>query len=140
MRCTKLNGHNPSVLLQGTIKVKYIYNTDITACQVATPPQELTCHMGSHSVTCHSAEVIFPASSLVTGSLEGSFTPNALQYCALRCRVVTQPHGNECGNSGVSEPLISESRLFHRGLGRPEILWATLIGYGVAGFFSWKHL
>ena len=27
---------------------------------VATPLRELTCHMGSHSVTCHPAEVTFP--------------------------------------------------------------------------------
>ena len=25
-----------------------------------SPLQELTCHMGSHSVTCHPAEVTFP--------------------------------------------------------------------------------
>jgi len=29
-------------------------------CNVATPLRELTCHMGSHSVTCHPAEVTFP--------------------------------------------------------------------------------
>jgi len=28
--------------------------------KVATPLRELTCHMGSHSVTCHPAEVTFP--------------------------------------------------------------------------------
>ena len=27
--------------------------------EVATPLLELTCHMGSHSVTCHPAEVTF---------------------------------------------------------------------------------
>ena len=27
--------------------------------KVATPLRELTCHMGSHSVTCHPAEVTF---------------------------------------------------------------------------------
>jgi len=26
-----------------------------------SPLRELTCHMGSHSVTCHPAEVTFPA-------------------------------------------------------------------------------
>ena len=28
--------------------------------KVATPLRELTCHTGSHSVTCHPAEVAFP--------------------------------------------------------------------------------
>ena len=28
--------------------------------RVATPLRELTCHTGSHSVTCHPAEVTFP--------------------------------------------------------------------------------
>ena len=28
--------------------------------KVATPLRELTCHVGSHSVTCHPAEVTFP--------------------------------------------------------------------------------
>jgi len=28
--------------------------------KVATPLRDLTCHMGSHSVTCHPAEVTFP--------------------------------------------------------------------------------
>ena len=31
--------------------------------RVATPLRELTCHMESHSVTCHPAEVSFPPSS-----------------------------------------------------------------------------
>ena len=29
-------------------------------CSIDTPLRELTCHMGSHSVTCHPAEVTFP--------------------------------------------------------------------------------
>jgi len=33
----------------------------IAVCATSTAPlRELTCHMGSHSVTCHSAEVTFP--------------------------------------------------------------------------------
>jgi len=35
-------------------------NKCIAVRTVATPLQELTCHMGSHSVTCHLAEVTFP--------------------------------------------------------------------------------
>jgi len=31
-----------------------------TECNIATPLRELTCHTGSHSVTCHPAEVTFP--------------------------------------------------------------------------------
>jgi len=34
-------------------------NKCIAVCKVATPLRELTCHMGSHSVTCHPAEVTF---------------------------------------------------------------------------------
>jgi len=30
-----------------------------SSSQHASPPLELTCHMGSHSVTCHPAEVKF---------------------------------------------------------------------------------
>ena len=32
----------------------------IAVRKVATPLRELTCHVGSHSVTCHPAEVTFP--------------------------------------------------------------------------------
>jgi len=28
--------------------------------EIATPLEEITCHMGSHSVTCHPAAVTFP--------------------------------------------------------------------------------
>jgi len=33
----------------------------IAVCATSTTPlRELTCHMGSHSITCHPAEVTFP--------------------------------------------------------------------------------
>jgi len=35
-------------------------NKCIAVRKVATPLRELTCHMGSHGVTCHPAEVTFP--------------------------------------------------------------------------------
>jgi len=35
-------------------------NKCIAVRKVATPLRELTCHVGSHSVTCHPAEVTFP--------------------------------------------------------------------------------
>jgi len=35
-------------------------NKCIAVRKVATPLRELICHMGSHSVTCHPAEVTFP--------------------------------------------------------------------------------
>ena len=35
-------------------------NKCIAVRKVATPLRELTCHMGSHSVTCHPAEMTFP--------------------------------------------------------------------------------
>jgi len=37
-----------------------LHNKCIAVRKVATPLRELTCHMGSHSVTCHPAEVTFP--------------------------------------------------------------------------------
>ena len=37
-----------------------VSNKCIAVRTVATPLRELTCHMGSHSVTCHPAEVTFP--------------------------------------------------------------------------------
>ena len=37
-----------------------VSNKCIAVRKVATPLQELTCHIGSHSVTCHPAEVTFP--------------------------------------------------------------------------------
>ena len=39
--------------------VKLSYNC-IAVREVATLLRELTCRMGSHSVTCHPAEVTFP--------------------------------------------------------------------------------
>jgi len=41
-------------------RVTVISNKCITVRKVATPLRELTYHMGSHSVTCHPAEVTFP--------------------------------------------------------------------------------
>jgi len=37
-----------------------IKTTSIAVHKVATPLRKLTCHMGSHSVICHPAEVTFP--------------------------------------------------------------------------------
>ena len=37
-----------------------VSNKCIAVRKVATPLRELTCHMKSHSVTCHPAEVTFP--------------------------------------------------------------------------------
>jgi len=37
-----------------------VRNKCIAVCKVATPLRELTCHMGSHRVTCHLAELTFP--------------------------------------------------------------------------------
>ena len=39
---------------------RIVSNKCIAVRKVATPLRELTCHMGSHSVTCHPAEVTFP--------------------------------------------------------------------------------
>jgi len=40
--------------------IKQVSNKCIAVRKVATPLRELTCHVGSHSVTCHPAEVTFP--------------------------------------------------------------------------------
>ena len=40
-------------------EIKEVSNKCIAVRKVATPLRELTCHMGSHSVTCHPAEVTF---------------------------------------------------------------------------------
>jgi len=39
----------------------WVSNKCIAVRNVATPLRELTCHMGSHSVTCNPTEVKFPA-------------------------------------------------------------------------------
>ena len=44
----------------GFLSNKQVSNKCIAVRKVATPLRELTCHMGSHSVTCHPAEVTFP--------------------------------------------------------------------------------
>ena len=50
LNTTAVRGRNSWVLSNKCIAVR----------KVATPLRELTCHMGSHSVTCHPAEVTFP--------------------------------------------------------------------------------
>ena len=37
-----------------------VYGCSSSQCNPATPVRELTCHMGSHSVTRHPTEVAFP--------------------------------------------------------------------------------
>ena len=41
-------------------RCRVISNKCIAVRKVATPRRELTCHMGSHSVTCHPTELTFP--------------------------------------------------------------------------------
>ena len=51
-------------------------NKCIAVRKVATPLRELTCHMGSHSVTCHPAEVTFsPLGRPITRMLAGRAAP-----------------------------------------------------------------
>ena len=49
------------------LEVRVVYGYSSSQCNVATPLRELTCHMGSHSVTCHPAEVtyLYPQTKLV---------------------------------------------------------------------------
>ena len=42
------------------IRLHVTSNKCIAVRKVATPLRELTCHMGSHNVTCHPTEVTFP--------------------------------------------------------------------------------
>ena len=42
------------------VKVKGKRSRPYSSSQEASPLRELTCHMGSHSITCHPAEVTFP--------------------------------------------------------------------------------
>ena len=49
-----------SVLQAAKLVAALTSNKCIAVCKVATPLRELTCHMKSHSVTCHPAEVTFP--------------------------------------------------------------------------------
>ena len=46
--------------INGAMRLTKGNNKCIAVRKVATPLRELTCHMGSHSVTCHPTEVIFP--------------------------------------------------------------------------------
>jgi len=48
------------VLLVLILMTLTVYGYSRLQCNTATPLRELTCHMGSHSVTCHPAEVTFP--------------------------------------------------------------------------------
>jgi len=52
----EVSGHLTMVLRLS----KYVSNKCIAVRKVATLLRELTCHMGSHSVTCYPAEVTFP--------------------------------------------------------------------------------
>jgi len=49
-------------LRRSTASLQYsnVYGYSSSHCNAATPLRELTCHMGSHSVTCHPTEVTFP--------------------------------------------------------------------------------
>ena len=58
---TKVEQQRP-LLLISLLLTQYAEqgNKCIAVRKVATPLRELTCHMGSHRVTCHPAEVTFP--------------------------------------------------------------------------------
>jgi len=46
--------------LQNRYSKSKLYWYSSSQCISATPLRELTCHTGSHSVTCHPTEVTFP--------------------------------------------------------------------------------
>jgi len=70
-----------------------LHNKCIAVRKVATPLRELTCHMGSHSVTCHPAEVAFqplPQPKLVLDSAtpegcKAELTYNRLYQLSTSC-------------------------------------------------------
>jgi len=49
-----------NICLSLSVKISNKCNKRIAVRRVVTPLRELTCHIGSHSVTCHPAEVTFP--------------------------------------------------------------------------------
>jgi len=53
-----------------TVKVR-----GIAVCKQPSPLRELMCHMGSHSVTCHPAEVTFPPLPRLIKAVLDSATP-----------------------------------------------------------------
>ena len=53
--------HRSHILLLTRRRHLYtVYGYSYVRRTPASPPRELTCHMGSHSVTCHPADVTFP--------------------------------------------------------------------------------
>ena len=52
-RTDGVGGHQCTLTTCATETADNASNTCIAVCKVDTPLQELTCHMGSHSVTCH---------------------------------------------------------------------------------------
>ena len=67
--------------------------------KVSTPLWELTCHMGSHSVTCHPAEATFPPLPQPKLVLD-SATPEG---CKAELTQDPQTTGNLSGHTGVSK-------------------------------------
>jgi len=55
MDCRQCSKATPTPVSKVKVKVR-----SIAVCNQPTPLREVTCHMGSHSVTCHPAEVTFP--------------------------------------------------------------------------------
>ena len=58
MKSAQCDNNPPANTLERKLHVTS--NKCIAVRKVATPLRELTCHMGSDSVTCHPAEVTFP--------------------------------------------------------------------------------
>jgi len=52
--------HSMPTRLYASIRIVYGYGYSQVRRTPASPLRELTCHMGSHSITCHPAELTFP--------------------------------------------------------------------------------
>ena len=60
----KVEGHGGKLVETLFVCAQHVARTvsgvETAHAQRASPPRELACHMRSHSVTCHRAEVTFP--------------------------------------------------------------------------------
>jgi len=75
------------------VVVKYMYSS--SHCNIATPLRELTCRMGSHSVTGHPAEVTFPPLSkpkLVLDLATPEGCKAELTYCSKGAQLMPKTH------------------------------------------------
>jgi len=94
----------PTVLL-------VVSNKCIAVRKVATPLRELTCHIGSHSVTCHPAEETFPPTVLLVDA-SISTDVNCSRICLSVC-VISTPVSHAKAAEPIEMPLGSRLAWAH---------------------------